>query len=172
MNVKNFQNVSRLREVERGKFDMKSGQRHFRFTESAFFMAWSGFPGGNKAEHRGSRGIEDWLEGKGLAEFAAFSLTPTALARARRAKGRYVVLEGKSGGWGGARKRGGCRETDDLPDLFEECVEEAARKQSEAPYLRYEAAWERANSRKAPKRLLARFRARVLQCAYGRNTTE
>lgn len=152
----------------KGKYEAKVGNRRFLFTQAAFMMAWLGHPRDIAPDTgpRGTKGIEEWLERKGLHEFAAFSITPTILKKAERAKtrsnapGRFVDLPMKRGGWGGSRThtRGA---DDDLEELFAECVEEARRSHSEAPYLRYESQWERANGRKAPRRLLKRFREKI-----------
>jgi len=174
--------VARVRCTGIGKFEMKYGQRYFRFLESAFLMAWHGRPrdlgGASPIAPSGTRGIEEWLTRKGFPEFAKWSVSPTVLKRAAalaetanknvppdekgmyKRAGKYVELRPKKGSnWGGRRSRSGFqkRVTDDLPELREECIQRCIETFTEAPYLQYEREWERVNRRKAPASLYRGF---------------
>lgn len=110
-------------------------ERHF--SEVAFLNEW----------HKGND-TNGWLK---LPEGFPWSITPSALKH----PGREV--RPKEGGWGGARHRGVGKAIDPLRGLRNECLAECRRQCSEAPYLRYEAEWERKNARKAPKTLYRAF---------------
>ena len=108
-----------------------------RFPESGFLNEW----------HMG-HDVYAWL---GLPKDFGWSLTPTAIRHPGRA------LRRRKGGWGGARHGRGSA-IDMLEGLRGECLAQAREECSEAPYLRYEAEWERRNGRKAPKSLYAACR--------------
>lgn len=140
----------RIRRDGHGLYRVAVGRKRFGFTAAAFLNAW----------HTGE--AREWLEAKSIkygVDCRDARITPSLLARVGA---NWVEVPRLSDSWGGARSHAGRRPTDDLPELRAECIAECAATNSEAPYLRYESQWERANGRKAPKKLLAGFRAELL----------
>lgn len=139
-----------LRQDFPGHYRLRRGHHEWGFTASAFLNVW--FSSGK------TFGVQDWLREKGLDWALGASITPTALRKADSKHGRWVGINALGEGWGGARSHAGRKPVDMLPELREECMKDVERTNCEAAFLRYEAAWERKNGRKAPKSLLAGFR--------------